>query len=725
MNRKKPARKIPNPSDFKAAFCRRTYCNQKQIGVIFIAKLVVAEKPSVAMSYAKVLGATSRRDGYFEGNSYLVSWCVGHLVELAPPNVYDAKYVKWSIADLPILPERWQYLVSASTKKQFGILQKLMQRPDVDSVICATDAGREGELIFRLVYQQAGCKKPFSRLWLSSMEENAIREGFAHLKPSTEYDALYNAALCRERADWMVGINASRLFSCLYNQPLAVGRVMTPVLAMTVVREAAIAAFVPEKFYTVALTLADGGTTSSKRIAQKADAELLLSKCRKEGRVTVQKMERKEKSENPPQLYDLTALQRDANRLLGFTAQQTLDYAQSLYEKQLITYPRTDSRFLTEDMAASLPGLVTDTGRAFAVEEPIPIHVQQVIDGSKVTDHHALLPTKSMAKADLAALPAGERNVLRLIAARLLCAVGEPHRYAETTLTTICAGEEFSAKGKVVLSEGWKTMERKMLGELLGKQKEPAVLPDVQEQSQCSVAGAELKEGQTSPPKHFTEDLLLHAMETASADSMPEGVERQGIGTPATRAATIEKLVQKGFLERKGNKKTKVLLPTDKGKALITVMPEEIQSPEMTADWETKLLQIERGEKEPETFMTEIKEMISSLVNTTEAAKGANALMKNKIIGVCPNCGKSVVEREKGWFCENRECRFVLWKDNAFFKRLGKRLDGRMADKLLRDGRVRLKDCKSAKGKTYNATVLLGTEADGRSKFSLEFEGGC
>ena len=724
MNRKKPARKIPNPSDFKAAFCRRTYCNQKQIGVIFIAKLVVAEKPSVAMSYAKVLGATSRKDGYLEGNSYLVSWCVGHLVELAPPNVYDAKYVKWSIADLPILPQKWQYLVSASTKKQFGILQKLMHRPDVDSIICATDAGREGELIFRLVYQQAGCKKPFSRLWLSSMEENAIREGFAHLKPSTEYDALYNAALCRERADWMVGINASRLFSCLYGQPLAVGRVMTPVLAMTVVREAAIAAFTPEKFYTVALTLADGGTASSKRFAQKADAELLLSKCRKEGRVTVQKMERKEKSESPPQLYDLTALQRDANRLLGFTAQQTLDYAQSLYEKRLITYPRTDSRFLTEDMAASLPGLVTDTGRALAVEEPFPIHVQQVINGSKVTDHHALLPTKSMANADLAALPAGEWNVLRLIAARLLCAVGEPHRYAETTLTTICAGEEFTAKGKEILEEGWKAVERKVLADILNRKQELTALPNAAE-NECGILNAELKEGQTSPPKHFTEDLLLHAMETASADSMPEGVERQGIGTPATRAATIEKLVQKGFLERKGSKKTKVLLPTDKGKALITVMPEEIQSPEMTADWETKLLQIERGEMEPSEFMTEINTMITELVKNTEMKKGANALMKNKIIGICPNCGANVVEREKGWFCENRECRFVLWKDNAFFKRLGKRLDAHVADKLLRDGRVRLKDCKSAKGKTYNATVLLGTEPDGRSKFSLEFEGGC
>ena len=688
-------------------------------------KLVIAEKPSVAQSLAAVIGATARKDGYLEGNGWRVSWCVGHLAGLADADVYNPDYAKWRYDDLPILPEHWQMVVGKDKKKQFAVLKQLMNAPDVTEVVNACDAGREGELIFRLVYQQAGCKKPFSRLWLSSMEESAIREGFAHLKPSTEYDALYNAALCRERADWMVGINASRLFSCLYGQPLAVGRVMTPVLAMTVVREAAIAAFTLEKFYTVALTLADGGTASSKRFAQKADAELLLSKCRKEGRATVQKMERKEKSESPPQLYDLTALQRDANRLLGFTAQQTLDYAQSLYEKRLITYPRTDSRFLTEDMAASLPGLVTATGKAFAVEEPIPIHVQQVINGSKVTDHHALLPTKSMAHADLAALPAGERNILRLIAARLLCAVGEPHRYAETTTITICAGEEFSAKGKVVLSEGWKAVERKMLGELLGKQKEPAVLPDVKEQSQCSVAGAELKEGQTSPPKHFTEDTLLHAMETASADSMPEGVERQGIGTPATRAATIEKLVQKGFLERKGNKKTKVLLPTDKGKALITVMPEEIQSPEMTADWETKLLRIERGEMEPEEFMTEIKEMISSLVTTTEAAKGANALMKNKIIGICPNCGANVVEREKGWFCESNPCRFVLWKDNAFFKRLGKHLDAHVADKLLRDGRVRLKDCKSVKGKTYNATVLLSCEADGRSKFSLEFEGGC
>ena len=590
-----------------------------------------------------------------------------------------------------------------------------------------TDAGREGELIFRLVYQQAGCKKPFSRLWLSSMEENAIREGFAHLKPSTEYDALYNAALCRERADWMVGINCSRLFSCLYGRPLAVGRVMTPTLAMTVEREAAIAAFVPEKFYTVALELTSGFVASSRRISEKTAAENLLAECRKEMVSTIQKITRKEKAENPPLLYDLTTLQRDANRLLGYSAQQTLNYLQSLYEKKLTTYPRTDSCYITdddEDMLEELAEKLEDF-LGFVSEDAdddVP-RTRRTVNRQKVTDHHAILPTRSMLQADLDALPKGERNILKLIIARTLMAVSKPFRYLETLLTTECAGEEFTANGKEILDEGWKAVERKVLADILSRKKEFTALPPVEE-SECGILNAELKEGQTSPPKHFTEDTLLHSMETASAESMPEDAERQGIGTPATRAATIEKLVQKGFLERKGDKKTKVLLPTDKGKALITVMPEEIQSADMTADWETKLLRVERGEMEPETFMTEINDMISSLVNTTEAVKGASALMKNKVIGVCPNCGKSVVEREKGWFCENRECRFVLWKDNAFFKRLGKRMDAHVADKLLRDGRVRLKDCKSSKGKTYNATVLLSTEADGRSKFSLEFEGG-
>ena len=680
------------------------------------------------MTYAKVLGAHGRQDGYLEGSGYLISWCVGHLVELAPPSAYGERYVKWNIADLPILPEKWQYLVSASTKKQFSVLKKLLHRADVETVVNSCDAGREGELIFRLVYEQAGCRKPVSRLWLSSMEDNAIREGFANLKPSTEYDALYQAALCRERADWMVGINCSRLFSCLYGRPLAVGRVMTPTLAMTVEREAAIAAFVPEKFYTVALELTSGFVASSRRISEKDAAEKLLAECRKEMVSTIQKITRKEKAENPPPLYDLTTLQRDANRLLGYSAHQTLKYAQSLYEKKLTTYPRTDSCYIAdedeemlEELAEELEGFLGITPED--VDDAVP-RTRRTVNREKVADHHAILPTRSMLQADLDALPKGEQHILKLIIARTLMAVSKPFRYLETLLTTECAGEEFTAKGKEILDEGWKAVERKVLADILSRKKEFTALPPVEE-SECGILNAELKEGQTSPPKHFTEDTLLHSMETASADSMPEDAERQGIGTPATRAATIEKLVAKGFLERKGDKKTKVLLPTDKGKALITVMPEEIQSADMTADWETKLLRVERGEMEPETFMTEINDMISSLVNTTEAVKGASALMKNKVIGVCPNCDKSVVEREKGYFCENRECRFVLWKDNAFFKRLGKRMDAHVADKLLRDGRVRLKDCRSAKGKSYNATVLLSTEADGRSKFSLEFEGGC
>ena len=694
---------------------------------MFIAKLIVTEKPSVAISYAKILGVHGRQDGYLEGNGYLVSWCVGHLVELAPPSAYGEQYVKWNIADLPILPEKWQYLVSASTKKQFGILKKLMHRADVNTVVNSCDAGREGELIFRLVYEQAGCKKPVSRLWLSSMEDSAVRAGFANLKPSTEYDALYQATLCRERADWMVGINCSRLFSCLYGRPLAVGRVMTPTLAMTVEREAAIAAFVPKKFYTVALELTSGFVASSRRISEKAAAEKLLAGCREEMVSTIQKITRKEKAENPPPLYDLTTLQRDANRLLGYSAQQTLDYVQSLYEKQLTTYPRTDSCYIADEDEEMLEELAEELEDFLGfvsedADDDVP-RTRRTVNRQKVTDHHAILPTRSMLQADLDALPKGERNILKLIIARTLMAVSKPFRYLETLLTTECAGEEFTVKGKEILEEGWKAVERKVLADILNRKREFTALPQVEE-SECGILNAELKEGQTSPPKHFTEDTLLHSMETASADSMPEGVERQGIGTPATRAATIEKLVQKGFLERKGDKKTKVLLPTDKGKALITVMPEEIQSADMTADWETKLLRVERGEMEPETFMTEINDMISSLVNTTEAVKGASALMKNKVIGVCPNCGNSVVEREKGYFCENRECRFVLWKDNAFFKRLGKRMDAHVADRLLRDGRVRLKDCKSSKGKTYNATVLLSTEADGRSKFSLEFEGG-
>ena len=689
--------------------------------------LIITEKPSVACTISKVLGATTRRDGYLEGGGYLISWCVGHLVELAPPGAYDPRLERWNRTDLPILPEKWQYLVSSSTKKQFDVLCKLMHRADVDRIVCATDAGREGELIFRLVYHQCGCRKPVSRLWISSMEDAAIRAGFENLKPSTEYDSLYKAALCRERADWLVGINATRLFSCLHGVTLNVGRVMTPTLAMTVEREASIAAFKPEPFYIIQLQTG-GCMASSERFKEKAQAEKLLAECRKSSQALVQKSERKEKSERPPALYDLTTLQRDANRLLGYSAQQTLDYTQSLYEKKLVTYPRTDSRYLTEDMAAGLPGLVMDTAAAFGFRGAIPVHAKQVINNKKVSDHHAILPTQSVAGADLSSLPAGEASILRLIAARLLAAVGEPYRYAETTVQFECAGQTFTAKGRTVLDEGWKAVERAILGDTAEKVKETLdVLTEAQDKKTLPIMDAQLKEGRTAPPKHFTEDTLLAAMESAGADTMPEEAERRGIGTPATRAATIEKLVQKGFLSREGGGKAKHLIPSEKGRTLIAAMPEQLKSPAMTAEWEKKLAEMERNNYTPEQFMEEIESMMKSLVNqyanTLNApAKAANGV---PVVGTCPHCGSEVAEREKGFFCASRECRFVIWKDNAFFNRLGKRPTRQVVDKLLRDGRARLKDCKSQRtGKTYNATVLLTTEADGRAKLSLEFENG-
>ena len=704
--------------------------------------LIITEKPSVARTISKVLGATARRDGYLEGGGYLISWCVGHLVELAPPGAYDPRLERWNRADLPILPERWQYLVSSSTKKQFDVLCKLMHRADVDRIVCATDAGREGELIFRLVYHQCGCRKPVSRLWISSMEDAAIRAGFENLKPSTEYDSLYKAALCRERADWLVGINATRLFSCLHGVTLNVGRVMTPTLAMTVEREAAIAAFHPEPFYTIFLQM-EGYMASSERFKDKTQAEDLLAKCRKSSQALVQKSERKEKSERPPALYDLTTLQRDANRLLGYSAQQTLDYTQSLYEKKLITYPRTDSRYLTEDMAAGLPGLVMDTAVAFGFRGAIPVHAKQVIHNQKVSDHHAILPTQSVAGADLSSLPVGEVSILRLIAARLLAAVGEPYRYAETTVQFECAGQTFTAKGKTVLDKGWKAVERAVFGDTAEKGEENLeVLTEVQDKETLPILDAQLKEGKTSPPKHFTEDTLLAAMESAGAETkvncpngaregglgrMPEEAERRGIGTPATRAATIEKLAQKGFLSREGSGKTKHLIPTEKGCGLIAAMPEQLRSPAMTAEWETKLTQIEKGQYVPEQFMEEIESMMKTLVNQYVNVPNAPARVTSgaPVVGTCPHCGSEVAEREKGFFCASRECRFVIWKDNAFFARLGKRPTRQVVDKLLRDGRARLKDCKSQRtGKTYNASVLMTTEADGRAKFKLEFENG-
>ena len=689
-------------------------------------KLVLAEKPSVAMSLSKVIGADQRGDGYMEGNGYLVSWCVGHLVELSQPEAYDEKYEKWRYDDLPILPEHWQYQVSASTKKQFGILKKLMQRKDVESLICATDAGREGELIFRLVYHQCGCKKPVERLWISSMEDSAIREGFQKLRPGTEYDALYEAALCRERADWIVGINATRLFSCLYGQTLNVGRVMTPTLAMVVMRDAAIRAFKPEPFYSAELKFRDF-QAGGERMKEKAEAEKLVAECCQAGSAIITKVEQKEKSEKPPALFDLTSLQREANRQLGFTAQQTLDYTQALYEKKLVTYPRTDSRYLTDDMAPLVPELVSVIQQSFQIQAdvPAPVNAAQVINSKKVTDHHAIIPTKTAAGYDISSLPSGEQAILTMLAVRLICAVGTPCLYAETVVEAECAGQKFRTKGKTATDIGWRRYAGKP-SEEAEKNAGASELPELSEGMTLELARVDLKEGKTSPPKRFTEDLLLSAMESASSDEFPAGVERKGIGTPATRAAIIEKLVQKGFIERRGDKKTKYLCSTDKGNALATVVPEQIQSPSMTADWEEKLLKIEHGEYDSDAFMGEISSMVSGLVKTYEAVKGADVLMQpeRKVIGSCPACGSDVCETAKGWFCRDKGCKFALWKENRFFQTLGKQMTEELAKQLVNQGKARLTHCYSRKsGRYYDTTVHVETGEDGAAAFKLEFGG--
>ena len=681
-------------------------------------KLVLAEKPSVAQSIAKVLGAAKREDGYLEGNGYVVSWCVGHLVELAQPEVYDAKYSKWAYADLPIFPMDWQYEVSAGTKKQFGILKKLMAREDVASLVCATDAGREGELIFRLVYHKAGCRKPFERLWISSMEDVAIKEGFENLRSGTEYDALYEAALCRERADWIVGINATRLFSTLYGQTLNVGRVMTPTLAMAVMREAAISAFKPELFYTVQIGL-DGFTAASERFKTKAAAEAVKQSC---SVAIVQKAECKEKTEKPPALYDLTSLQREANRVLGYTAQQTLDYTQNLYEKKLVTYPRTDSRFLTEDMAHSLTDLVKLAFHTFPVEDVdnIPVHAEQVVNNKKVTDHHAIIPTRELQKCNLSELPKGELAILQLISNRLCVAVGDPHRYAETVIELDCGGTVFSTKGKTVVQDGWKALVQK--NDSTKSDENVQTLPSVSVGDEMTVSGTEIKEGKTSPPKHFTEDTLLSAMETAGADEMPDEVERKGLGTPATRAGIIEKLVKSGFAERKG----KSLIPTKDGCNLVCVLPEQITSPAMTAEWENTLMEIERGNADADAFLSGIVRMTGDLVKAYPFLSDAEAQRfgtGKEEIGKCPRCGSPVYVGKGNFYCSNKDCSFCLWEDNKFFSSKKKKLTKKIAKELLDKGWCRVTGLYTPKKpQLYDAVIRLDDSGGKYVSFKMEFD---
>ena len=602
-------------------------------------KLVIAEKPSVAQSLAKVIGANQKKDGYLEGNGYIVSWCVGHLIELANPEHYDEKYKKWRKEDLPIFPAPFSYQVTASTKKQYQVLKDLMKRSDVDSLVEATDAGREGELIFRLVYKQAGCKKPFERLWISSMEDKAIKDGFENLKPSANYDDLYEAALCRERADWLIGINATRFFSTVYGQTLNVGRVMTPTLAMIVEREAEIKGFKPENFYTVQM-MVSGVVVTSERFKTKQEADELVEKINAADKARISKMETSTRQEKPPLLYDLTSLQRDANKYYGFTAQQTLDYTQSLYEKKLVTYPRTDSRYLTDDMDDSTARLCCLMKDKYGYTKMVPISTKQVLNSSKVSDHHAIIPTENVSDADYSEIPSGEQKILGLVTARLLSSVGDPAEITEYVLEAECAGEVFKAKSKCITSLGWHLLEDWILGkkqdEDSGKKDDGGshgILEILEADASLLAEGRELpardpkvKEGKTTPKKRFTEDSLLSAMESAGAKDMPDEVERKGLGTPATRAGVIEKLVRIGFVERQGNKKTKYLVPTEKGTSLITVMPEQIQSASMTAEWEQKLLEVEKQDIASEDFMAEIKDMIVDLIETYEPVKGADKL---------------------------------------------------------------------------------------------------
>lgn len=676
-------------------------------------QLILAEKPSVAKSIASVLGVKKRQDGYLEGGGCFVSWCFGHLAELADADAYDEKYAKWRCEDLPITPDPWQYTVTRDKKKQLDLLRSLMSRPEITEVVNACDAGREGELIFRTVYNLSGCKKPMKRLWISSMEDAAILEGFSNLRDGREYDSLYASALCRSKADWLVGINATRLFSVLYHRTLNVGRVISPTLALLVQREAEIEAFRPEPFYTVALACG-GVEASSEKFKVKAEAAALADACQGQP-VTVRSVKQKEKSEKAPALYDLTTLQRDANRILGYTAQQTLDYLQSLYEKKLCTYPRTDSRFLTDDMTDSVQAVVFCAAGITDADVPGVMNAAQVCDSKKVSDHHAVIPTIVAGEADLSALPAGEREVLKLVCRQVLMAVSEAHRYTETAVVMDCGGATFTAKGRTVTKPGWKTY--------LSKEQRDKSLPDLAENSVLTPDEVSVKEGQLTPPKYYTEDTLLSAMETAGKEDMPEDAERKGLGTPATRAAILEKLVSSGLAERRKAKKSVSLIPTGSGISLITVLPEQLQSPLLTAEWEQKLKLVERGELTAETFLDGITNMVGELVKTYAVIPGAEVLFPSgrPVVGKCPRCGANVTESKKGYFCERSDCRFGLWRDNKFLTAKKISLTKKMVSALLKDGRTYASGIYSEKaGRCYDAYIVLNDDGT-RSSYKLDF----
>ena len=687
-------------------------------------KLIIAEKPSVAKSIASALGATSRADGFYEGNGLIVSWCVDHLVSPMDAASYDERYKKWRYDDLPILPEPFRYVLAPGKEDAFYNLRNLMNRADVDTIVNACDAGREGELIFRLVYGMTGCTKPVERLWISSMEDSAIREGFKELRPGSEYDALYHSALCRQKADWLVGINATRLFSVLYHRTMNVGRVQTPTLAMLVERDGKISTFKKKKYHHVKLDL-NGTEVLSQRFQHLAQAQSALVNC-SESEVVCTSVTKEQKKENPPKLYDLTTLQREANRIFGYTAKQTLEYAQSLYEKKLLTYPRTDSRYLTADMeetATVLVHLAAKLSPFDACSNFYPL-VSLTISDKDVTDHHAIIPTMEIEKANLKILPVGERNLLLLVCCKLLCAVANPHIYDVITATFECGGYDFTVKGKRDFVEGWQEIYRIFRSSLKEQPDDDAPtrdFPDFTEGQTFHDVKVTICERFTAPPKPYTEDTLLSAMETAGKEDMPEGAERKGLGTPATRAAIIEKLVAAGFVERKG----KSLIPTKDGINLVTVLPDSLKSPVLTAEWEQQLTAIARGEADPDTFTDGICDMVRELVRkyTGISEEGQKLFAPEKeIIGCCPRCGKSVYEGKKNFACSDRACSFVLWKQDRFWTSRKKELTKKMAADLLKRGRTAVKGMWSEKkGDTYDATVVLDDTGGKFVKFKMEF----
>jgi len=679
--------------------------------------LVIAEKPSVAQSIAKVLKATDRKDGYIEGNGYIVSWCVGHLIGLANPEDYDSKYAEktWKYDTLPIIPDKWLFSVNENTKKQFAVLRTLINKSEVTELVCATDAGREGELIFRFVYNQIGSRKPFQRLWVSSLEEKAIQDGFNSLKPSDYYDNLYQAGLCRAKADWLVGMNGTRLFSSNYHTLLSVGRVQTPTLAMIVEREEKIEKFIKEKSFAVDIDCTNFIATSEK-ISEQAAAEKLQQLCN--GNIaTIIEIQKEKKVINPPKLFDLTTLQREANRMFGYTAQQTLEYAQSLYEAKLITYPRTDSQFLTTDMADTAIKMVNVVGLKFSYF-PITqnLNINQIINNNKVSDHHALLPTAEIEKKNLQELPIAEQNILLLICSKLLCATGQQHLYEATTVIVNCSDNTFTAKGKTILQNGWKVFDDKFKEQYkkLTEQQDndDKALPVMFENQVFENVNASISEHWSNPPKHFTEDTLLSAMEVAGNKDYDDNldIEKKGLGTPATRASIIENLIKKQFVVRS----KKYLLATEKGVNLIAIVPDIVKSAKMTADWEMKLKKIEDGQASSNNFMNEIISFIQNLVSENPPAKEQNNMFhqQREPIGICPKCGGTVTENSKAFSCDNN-CGFYIYKTIA-----SKVISGDIAKQLLKGKTRVIKGFINKAKNKFNAALQLS--ADYKIEFIFE-----